>query len=149
MFIEQLERLNGIEIHDGWLGFMASAKSASWQGEHVHVHILYHNQHRTEKRGMKISKGGKNPPARVSQEKAQEINGPDGEMTIPYRASLHDHAIVPSQQALSFFFFFKSLFDSLHCHWTTTKVDPIQVSLCCHLLKTSFFTLSFLKSLEI
>lgn len=95
---------------------------------------------------MKISKGGKNPPARVSQEKAQEINGPDGEMTIPYRASLHDHAIVPSQQALSFFFFFKSLFDSLHCHWTTTKVDPIQVSLCCHLLKTSFLPSPFSKA---
>lgn len=127
MFIEQLERLNGIEIHDGWLGFMASAKSASWQGEHVHVHILYYHNHRTEKGGrekrvsMKISKGGKNHQ-RVSQEKAEEINGPDGEM-IPYRASLHDHAIVcmlPSQQALllcsSSFFFFKSLFDSLHCH---------------------------------
>lgn len=99
---------------------------------------------------MKISKGGKNPPARVSQEKAQEINGPDGEMTIPYRASLHDHAIVPSQQALSFFFFFSNLFLTLSIvTGPTTKVDPIQVSLCCHLLKTSFFTLSFLKSLEI
>jgi hypothetical protein len=49
---------------------------------------------------MKISKGGKKPPAKVFQEKAEEINGRDGEMTIPYRASLHDHAIVPSQQAL-------------------------------------------------
>lgn len=149
MFIEQLERLNGIEIHDGWLGFMASAKSASWQGEHVHVHILYHNQHRTEKRGMKISKGGKNPPARVSQEKAQEINGPDGEMTIPYRASLHDHAIVPSQQALSFFFFFKSLFDSLHCHWTNHKSGSHSGQPLLSPLQNFFFTLSFLKSLEI
>lgn len=152
MFIEQPERLNGIEIHDGWLGFMASAKSASWQGEHVHVHILYYHNHRTEKGGrekrvsMKISKGGKKNHQRVSQEKAEEINGPDGEM-IPYRASLHDHAIVccPASRrccCAARLFFFKSLFDSLHCHWTTTKVDPIQVSLCCHLFKTSFYLLS-------
>lgn len=78
MFIEQPERLNGIEIHDGWLGFMASAKSASWQGEHVHVHILYYHNHRTEKGGrekrvsMKISKGGKKKTTSKSLKKRQK-----------------------------------------------------------------------------
>jgi hypothetical protein len=96
---------------------------------------------------MKISKGGKKPPAKVSQEKAEEINGPDGEMTIPYRASLHDHAIVPSQQALRLLcaarLFFSNLFLTLSIvTGPTTKVDPIQVSLCCHLFKTSFLPFS-------
>jgi hypothetical protein len=101
---------------------------------------------------MKISKGGKKPPAKVFQEKAEEINGPDGEMTIPYRASLHDHAIVPSQQALRLLcaarlFFFKSLFDSLHCHWTNHKSGSHSGQPLLSPLENFFFT--FLKSLEI